>query len=87
MLMRMYLRWAEQQGFKTEINDLQDGDEAGIKSATFTILGEYAFGQLAGESGVHRLVRISPSTRPSGGIHLSHPSMSRPKSTKPSRSI
>jgi peptide chain release factor 2 len=60
MLMRMYLRWAEQQGFKTEINDYQDGDEAGIKSATFTIMGEYAFGQLAGESGVHRLVRISP---------------------------
>ena len=60
MLMRMYLRWAEQQGFKVEMNDLQDGDEAGIKSATFTILGEYAFGQLAGESGVHRLVRISP---------------------------
>ncbi|MGA3069204.1 MAG: peptide chain release factor 2 [Terracidiphilus sp.] len=60
MLMRMYLRWAEQQGFKTEINDYQDGEEAGIKSATFTILGEYAFGQLAGESGVHRLVRISP---------------------------
>jgi peptide chain release factor 2 len=60
MLMRMYLRWAEQQGFKTEINDLQDGDEAGIKSATFTIQGEFAFGQLAGESGVHRLVRISP---------------------------
>jgi peptide chain release factor 2 len=60
MLMRMYLRWAEQQGFKTEVNDLQDGDEAGIKSATFTIIGEYAFGQLAGESGVHRLVRISP---------------------------
>ncbi len=48
MLMRMYLRWAEQQGFKTEINDLQDGEEAGIKSATFTIIGEYAFGQLAG---------------------------------------
>ena len=60
MLMRMYLRWAEQQGFKTEINDYQDGEEAGIKSATFTIFGEYAFGQLAGESGVHRLVRISP---------------------------
>ena len=60
MLMRMYLRWAEQQGFKTEINDYQDGDEAGIKSATFTIQGEYAFGQLAGESGEHRLVRISP---------------------------
>jgi peptide chain release factor 2 len=60
MLMRMYLRWAEQQGFKTEVNDYQDGEEAGIKSATFTILGEYAFGMLAGESGVHRLVRISP---------------------------
>jgi len=60
MLLRMYLRWAEQQGFKTEMNDYQDGEEAGIKSATFTIMGEYAFGQLAGESGVHRLVRISP---------------------------
>jgi len=60
MLLRMYLRWAEQQGFKTEMNDYQAGEEAGIKSATFTIIGEYAFGQLAGESGVHRLVRISP---------------------------
>src|SRR5580700_4354317 len=46
MLLRMYLRWAEQQGFKTEMNDYQDGEEAGIKSATFTITGEYAFGQL-----------------------------------------
>ena len=60
MLMRMYLRWAERQGFKTEINELQDGDEAGIKSATFSISGEYAFGLLSGETGVHRLVRISP---------------------------
>jgi len=60
MLMRMYLRWAERQGFKTEINELQDGDEAGIKSATFTVIGEYAFGMLQGETGVHRLVRISP---------------------------
>src|SRR6201994_1247630 len=60
MLMRMYMRWAEQQGFKTEINDYQDGEEAGIKSATFTISGDYAFGQLSGETGVHRLVRISP---------------------------
>ena len=60
MLLRMYLRWAEQQSFKTEMNDYQDGEEAGIKSATFTITGEYAFGMLAGESGVHRLVRISP---------------------------
>jgi peptide chain release factor 2 len=60
MLLRMYLRWAEQQGYKTEMNDYQDGEEAGIKSATFTITGENAFGLLAGESGVHRLVRISP---------------------------
>jgi peptide chain release factor 2 len=60
MLMRMYLRWAERQGFKTEINELQDGDEAGIKSATFTVTGEFAFGLLSGETGVHRLVRISP---------------------------
>jgi peptide chain release factor 2 len=60
MLMRMYLRWAERQGFKTEINEIQDGDEAGIKSATFTVTGEFAFGLLSGETGVHRLVRISP---------------------------
>ena len=60
MLMRMYLRWAERQGFKTEMNDYQAGEEAGIKSATFTITGEFAFGQLGGETGVHRLVRISP---------------------------
>jgi len=60
MLMRMYLRWAERQGFKTEINEIQDGDEAGIKSATFTITGDFAFGLLSGETGVHRLVRISP---------------------------
>ena len=60
MLMRMYLRWAERQGFKTEINEIQDGDEAGIKSATFTIAGDFAFGLLGGETGVHRLVRISP---------------------------
>ena len=60
MLMRMYLRWAERQGFKTEMNDYQDGEEAGIKSATFTMTGEYAYGLLSGETGVHRLVRISP---------------------------
>jgi peptide chain release factor 2 len=60
MLMRMYLRWAEREGFRTEINEIQDGDEAGIKSVTFTASGEFAFGLLSGETGVHRLVRISP---------------------------
>ncbi len=60
MLLRMYLRWAERQGFKTEVNDYQDGEEAGIKSATITVSGEFAFGQLSGETGIHRLVRISP---------------------------
>src|ERR1700735_2802288 len=60
MLMRMYLRWAERNGFKTEMNDYQDGEEAGIKSATFTVTGEFAYGQLSGETGVHRLGRDSP---------------------------
>ena len=60
MLMRMYLRWAEQNGFKTQTLDYQDGDEAGIKSVTFNVIGEYASGYLASETGVHRLVRISP---------------------------
>jgi peptide chain release factor 2 len=60
MLLRMYLRWAERHGFKTEMNDYQDGEEAGIKSATFTVTGESAYGFLSGETGVHRLVRISP---------------------------
>ena len=60
MLLRMYLRWAERQGFQTVMNDYQPGEEAGIKSATFTVTGDYAYGLLAGEIGVHRLVRISP---------------------------
>ena len=60
MLMRMYLRWAERQGFEAILNDYQAGEEAGIKSATFTVNGEYAFGLLTSEIGVHRLVRISP---------------------------
>ncbi len=60
MLLRMYLRWAERQGFQTTINDTQAGEEAGLKSATFTVTGEYAYGLLQSEIGVHRLVRISP---------------------------
>jgi peptide chain release factor 2 len=60
MLLRMYLRWAERQGFQTVLNDYQPGDEAGLKSATFSVNGDYAYGLLTSEIGVHRLVRISP---------------------------
>ena len=60
MLLRMYLKWAEQRGFKTEILEYQPGEEAGLKSVTFRVEGDYAYGLLAAEAGVHRLVRISP---------------------------
>ena len=60
MLMRMYLRWAERRGYEAKIVDLQPGDEAGIKGTTITFSGDYAYGYLSCEAGVHRLVRISP---------------------------
>jgi peptide chain release factor 2 len=60
MLERMYLRWAEARGYETEIFDLTEGEEAGIKSVTIAVNGEYAFGYLRSEKGVHRLVRLSP---------------------------
>jgi len=60
MLLRMYRRWAERQGFKFALMDYQAGEEAGLKSATFSVTGDYAYGMLTSEIGVHRLVRISP---------------------------
>ncbi len=60
MLLRMYLRWTERRGFKRETIDYQPGEEAGLKSVTLTVTGEFAYGLLSAEAGVHRLVRISP---------------------------
>jgi peptide chain release factor 2 len=60
MLLRLYLRWAERRGFKTDLADLQPGDGGGIKNATFEVEGEFAYGYLRAEAGIHRLVRISP---------------------------
>ena len=60
MLLKMYVRWAERRGFKRETIDYQPGDEVGVKSATLTVTGEFAYGLLLAEAGVHRLVRISP---------------------------
>ena len=60
MLLRMYLKWSERRGFRREVIDYQPGDEAGLKSVTFMLTGDYAFGLMSAEAGVHRLVRISP---------------------------
>ena len=60
MLLRMYTRWAEANGYKISVANYQEGDEAGIKTATLNIEGDYAYGYLKGENGVHRLVRVSP---------------------------
>ena len=60
MLLRMYMKWSERRGFRREVMDYQPGEEAGLKSVTFMLAGEYAFGLMSAEAGVHRLVRISP---------------------------
>jgi peptide chain release factor 2 len=74
MLFRMYTRWIERKGFKLDVIDFQPGDEAGIKSVTFTAGGDYAYGYLKAEKGVHRLVRISPFSA-SGKRHTSFASV------------
>jgi peptide chain release factor 2 len=74
MLFRMYTRWIERKGFKLDVIDFQPGDEAGIKSVTFTAGGDYAYGYLTAEKGVHRLVRISPFNA-SGKRHTSFASV------------
>ena len=70
MLMRMYLRWAERRGFSSDVLDVSYGEDGGVKSATVQVSGQYAFGYMRAERGVHRLVRISPFD----GNHARHTS-------------
>ena len=70
MLLRMYLKWSERRGLKRDVIDFQPGEEAGIKSATVILLGDYAYGLMSAEAGVHRLVRISPVRSGSSPTHL-----------------
>ena len=63
MLMRLYLRWAEHNGYKATLSNIQEGDEAGIKTCTIQVEGDFAYGYLKGENGVHRLVRVSPDRK------------------------
>ncbi len=86
MLMRMYIRWAESHDYEVRVLDLQPGEEAGIKSASFEVRGPYAYGYLKAEKGVHRLVRISPFDAQAGGTPPSPPSSSTPWWTRTSRS-
>ncbi len=85
MLFRMYSRWAERRGYRVEVMDLQAAEEAGLRSVTFTVSGEFAYGYAKTEEGVHRLVRISPSTPRRGATPPSRASRSFPSSTMPSR--
>lgn len=83
MLFRMYTRWAEDSGYQVEILDYLAGDEAGIKSVTFLVKGDYAYGKLKCEEGVHRLIRISPLMLPAAGILPLLPCRFYRKSAKP----
>ena len=78
MVLRMEMRWAERRGFKVELLEASAGEEAGIKSATFQASGDNAYGLYSAEKGVHRLVRLSPSTPPTGARRRSPASTSRP---------
>jgi peptide chain release factor 2 len=86
MLLRQYLKYCERKGFKTTMEDETPGDVAGIKSATIKVEGEYAYGHLRTETGVHRLVRKSPSTRPAAATPRSPRCSSTRRSTTRSRS-